>query len=115
VDGFFRSVDPALEARLYPATAPHRLVVQIYGSGIAVQRGQLWRRFKGAGVRVPLNLAGTNGTEGFLQGLFGAREHGAAPALLAAAIASTPLDAWLIESHEALHALWDARGGGAST
>ena len=115
VDGFFRSVDPALEARLYPASAPRRLVVQIYGSGIAVQRGQLWSRFKGAGVRVPLNLAGTNGTEGFLQGLFGAREHGAAPALLAAAIASTPLDAWLIESHEALHALCDARSGGTST
>jgi hypothetical protein len=114
VDGFFRRVDPALEAQLYPANAPRRLVIQIYGSGIAVQREQLWSRFKGMGVRVPLNLAGTNGTEGFLQTLFGAREHGTAPALLATAIESAPLEAWLIESHEALHALCDARGGGTS-
>ena len=37
------------------------LVVQIYGSGIAVQRDKLWSRFKGTGVRVPLNLGGTDG------------------------------------------------------
>ena len=59
VDGFFRAIDPALEARLYPADAPRRLVVQIYGSGIAVQRDKLWSRFKGAGVRVPLDLDAT--------------------------------------------------------
>jgi hypothetical protein len=53
----FRTIDPALEAQLYPADAPRRLVVQIYGSGIAVQRDKLWSRFKGAGVRVPLDLA----------------------------------------------------------
>src|SRR4030088_2291502 len=47
VDGFFRKVDPALEAQLYPADAPRRLVVQIYGSGIAVQREKLWSRFTG--------------------------------------------------------------------
>ena len=35
VDGFFQQVDPALEPELYPANAPRRLVVQIYGSGIA--------------------------------------------------------------------------------
>jgi len=114
VDRFFGTVDPALEAQLYPADAPRRLVIQIYGSGIAVQREQLWSRFKGMGVRVPLKLAGTNGTDGFLQTVFGAREHGTPPALLAAAIASTPLDAWLIESHEALHALCDARAGETS-
>lgn len=113
VDGFFQKVDPALEAQLYPADAPRRLVIQIYASGIAVQREKLWSRFKGAGVRVPLNLEGTNGTEQFLQALFGAREHGrTAPALFAAAIESAPLsphDAWLIESHEALHALYDGK------
>src|SRR5262245_51078352 len=96
VDGFFRTIDPALEAQLYPADAPRRLVVQIYGSGIAVQRDQLWRRFKRAGVRVPLNLEGTNRTEEFLRALFGAREPGGhAPAILAAT-APAPLDAWLI-------------------
>ena len=106
VDGFFQKIDPALEAQLYPADAPRRLVVQLYGSGIAVQREQLWSRFKGAGVRVPLDLEGTNGTERFLEALFGAREPGRrVPALFAGAIKSSPFDAWLIESHEALHAL----------
>lgn len=115
VDGFFQKIDPALEAQLYPADAPRRLVVQLYGSGIAVQRDKLWSRFKSAGVRVPLNLEGTNGTEPFLQALFGAREQGtAAPALFAAAIGSAPLDAWLIESHEALHDLCGAKDGGLS-
>ncbi len=112
VDGFFRNVDPVLEAQLYPADAPRRLVVQLYGSGITVQREQLWSRFKRAGVRVPLNLEGTNGTEEFLEALFGARQPGRrAPAIFAAATESAPLDAWLIESHEALHALCETTGG----
>jgi hypothetical protein len=115
VDGFFQRVDPALEVQLYPADAPRRLVVQLYGSGIAVEREKLWSRFKGAGVRVPLNLEETNGTERFLRALFGAREQdSAAPALFAAATRSAPLDAWLVESHEALHALCDAKSGGTS-
>jgi hypothetical protein len=109
VDGFFQKVDPVLEATLYPADGPRRLVVQLYGSGIAVQRSRLWMRFKGAGVRVPLNLEGTNATEPFLQELFGAGEpRRGRPALFDLAIESSPLDAWLIESHEALHALWKA-------
>ena len=49
--GFFQTVDPALEARLYPPDAPRRLVVQLYGSGIAVQPDKLWSRFKGGGHR----------------------------------------------------------------
>ena len=105
VDGFFQRVDPLIEAQLYPTDAPRRLIVQIYGSGIAVQRERLWKRFKGTGVRVPLNLEGTNSTERFLQQLTGARDDGrGAPALLAHATESA-LDAWMIESHEALHAL----------
>jgi hypothetical protein len=115
VDRFFKNIDPALEAQLYPADAPRRLVVQLYGSGITVQREKLWGRFKGAGVRVPLDLEGTDGADRFLETLFGARERGgAAPALLASAVESAPLDAWLIEAHEALHALCDARAGGTS-
>ena len=107
VDGFFQKVDPVLEATLYAADARRRLVVQLYGGGIAVQRDRLWKRFKGVGLRLPLNLEGTNATEPFLQALFGAGEPGrGGPALFAAAIESAPLDAWLIESHEALHALW---------
>jgi len=109
VDGFFRAIDPALETQLYPADAPRRLVVQIYGSGIAVQRDKLWRRFKGAGVRVPLDLDTTSSTEPFLRQLLGAPAGGGGPALFNAAIpSSSPLDTWLIESHEALHGLFDA-------
>jgi hypothetical protein len=114
VDGFFKNIDPALEAQLFPADAPRRLVVQLYGSGITVQREKLWSRFKGIGVRVPLNLEGVDGDAPFLETLFGARERGAAPQLLTNAIESAPLDAWLIEAHEALHALCDAKAAGAS-
>jgi hypothetical protein len=115
VDAFFKKVDPALETQLYPADAPRRLVVQLYGSGITVQREKLWSRFKGAGVRVPLNLEGTDGGERFLEALFGAREgSGAAPALLTDAVDSAPLDAWLIEAHEALHTLCAAKNSAAS-
>jgi len=118
VDGFFQKIDPALEAQLYPADAPRRLVVQLYGSGIAVQQEKLWSRFKGAGVRVPLDLDGTSGSEQFLQALFGARDSGrGGPALMAGAIEAAPLDAWLIESHEALHRLCERSEttGGAVT
>ena len=108
VDAFFRTIDPAIEAQLYPADAPRRLIVQIYSRDIAVQREKLWGRFKGTGLRVPLNLDGTRGTDAFLQSLFGVHEpaHGA-PALLTAARASEAFDAWLVEAHEALHALCD--------
>ncbi len=115
VDGFFQQIDPALNAELYPADAPRRLVVQIYGRGIAVQADKLWSRFKGTGVRIPLTLEGAAGSDGFLRALFGRRDTGAtAPALLAAARESAglgPLDTWIIESHEALHELCD---GGAA-
>jgi hypothetical protein len=111
VDGFFQQVDPALEARLYPPDGPRRLVVQLYGSGIAIQADKLWSRFKGTGVRVPLKLEGTQGSVAFLRALFGGRDNGGAgPALFAAARESarlTPLDAWIIEAHEALHDLCD--------
>src|SRR5262245_19878861 len=117
VDGLFQKIDPALEAQLYPADAPRRLIVQIYGKNIAVQRDQLWRRFKRNGVRVPLNLEGTSDTGSFLSALLGSRDEASgAPALVGAAIASAklpPHDAWLIESHDALHALCDNGSGGS--
>jgi len=116
VDTFFQTINPTLEAALYPADAPRRLVVQIYGRNIAVQRDNLWRRFKGTGVRVPLSLDGADETERFLVALLGPRDEASgAPALVRAAIESaklTPHDVWLIESHDALHALCD--GGGAT-
>ena len=109
VDDFFQKVDSAIEAQLHPADAPRRLIVQLYGSGIAVQADKLWNRFKGAGVRVPLRLEGTQGSAAFLRALFGGRDRGGTgPVLFAAARESARLaaqDAWIIESHEALHDL----------
>jgi hypothetical protein len=99
VDALFQTIDPALEVQLYPADSPRRLIVQIYGREIAVQRDRLWRRFKNAGMRVPLNLEGANDTDRFLTALFGASDDRPMPALLDAA--------WIIEAHEALHTLCD--------
>jgi len=114
VDAFFQTIDPQIEAQLYPDSAPRRIVVQIYGSGIAVQRDRLWKPFDGIGVRVPLNLEGADTTERFLRQLVGGVEGGSgAPALFARGIDS-PLDGWIVESHDALHAAC-GRGGAALT
>jgi hypothetical protein len=54
---------------------------------------------------VPLALAGVRGSDAFLRGLFGGASG--APSLMSAAGSgpgATPLDAWIIESNEALHA-----------
>ena len=97
VDAFFQNVNPAIDAQLYPAEAPRRLIVQLYGSGIAIQADKLWSRFKGTGVRVPLTLEGTQGSAAFLRAL--------APAFLAATESGrvAPLDTWIIEAHDSLH------------
>jgi hypothetical protein len=107
VDGFFRQVDPALDAQLYPADAPRRLVVQIYGSGIAVQADRLWNRFKGQGVHIPLTLEGHESSEAFLRALFGV---GSAPGLLGVPNLSTG-GTWIIESHETLYQMCDETAG----
>jgi hypothetical protein len=106
IDLFFQQIDPAIEARLFPPDAPRRVVLQIYGSGIAVQPAKLWSRLKAAGVRIPLTLAGVKNADGYLQALFGARPGDSS--LVGrlegeAGFAST--DAWFIEAHAALHDL----------
>jgi hypothetical protein len=107
IDLFFRRIDPEVEARLYPADAPRRLVVQLYGTGIAIQPHALWRRFKGTGVRVPLTLERIRGADGFLRELFGVpAEGGQGPSLFSRTgevAGFGPLDAWIVESHDALH------------
>jgi hypothetical protein len=119
VDAFFQQINPALEPQLYPADAPRRLVVQVYGSGIAIDRNKLWSRFTGTGVRVPLQLEGTQESAAFLAALFGARsETRPGPALLASMYASgqlTPLDTWMVESHQALHDVCRAGSGPESS
>jgi hypothetical protein len=109
VDAFFQQINPALETELYPTDAPRRLVVQLYGSGIAIDSNKLWSRFNRTGIRVPLRLEPTQGSEAFLQALFGGRGNGGSEAALFASIRETgrfnPLDAWIVESHQALHDL----------
>ena len=112
VDAVFQSIQPALDARLHPADAPRRLIVQIYAGTIAVQAAQLWSRFRGQGVRIPLTLDGTRSSDAFLRALFGSGggagdAAGATGDTLFGTVGggsgSTPLDAWLVESGEALH------------
>ena len=111
VDQFFQILDPEIESQLYPPDAPRRLVVQLYGGDIAVQPDRLWSRFKGAGLRVPLDLAGAGGSEAFLPALFGTRASGG---LLFSAAGPpggpAPPDTWIIESHQAIHRLCDETG-----
>ena len=52
-----------IERRLIPRTRHAALVVQLYGSGIAIQTDKLWERFKGSGIRIPLTLEGGAGAE----------------------------------------------------
>jgi hypothetical protein len=107
VDLFFQQMDPAIESRLYPPDSPRRLVVQLYGSGIAIQPDRLWRRLKETGVRIPLKAEQSKGADGFLRALFGAPENGRSGASLFARVTGRPdfdpVDAWIVESHEALH------------
>jgi hypothetical protein len=115
VDLFFQPIDAALESRLYPPERPRRLVVQIYSGDIAVQPDKLWTRLKARGMRIPLTLAGTGNRDGYLRALFSAAADGERRASLfdrlqdEAGFAST--DAWIVESHAALHDLVDRLPG----
>jgi hypothetical protein len=109
----FDAVQPAIDRELHPPDGPRRLVVQMYASGIAIQADQLWSRFGGMGTRVPLALGGTRGSEAFLRALFG----GGASSLFAgvrAAAGASPLDAWIVESGAALHAIGEPAGAGGA-
>ena len=76
---------------------------------IAVQSDKLWSRFKGTGIRVPLDLKGSQGIRSFLRALFGGREDGGTAAVCRGegSARTDPLDTWIIESHDALHTLCD--------
>ncbi len=92
IEKLFQQIDPVLERQLFPADAPRRLVVQLYGTGISIQTDKLWERFKGSGFRIPLTLGESGaGAEGFLQGLLGG-----------ASGMSSPLESWFVETGEGL-------------
>jgi hypothetical protein len=109
VDRFFRGIDPAIEAALHPPTAPRRLVVQIYAGDIAVQTDRVWSRLRKTGIRVPIALESGQGAESYLSSLFG-RRNGALPPFfegIRGLAGFDALDGWVIESHQALHQLFD--------
>jgi hypothetical protein len=112
VAAIFDAVQPAIDARLYPSDAPRRVIVQSYASGIGIQTGQLWSRFTGTGIRVPLALDGVRGPEAFVRGLFGG---GASTLFGAVRGRDGALDAWTVESGAALHGFGAAAAGGART
>jgi hypothetical protein len=94
IEKLFQQIDPVLERQLYPADAPRRLVVQLYGSGISIQTDKLWERFKGTGFRIPLTLeGGAAGAEGFLRPLFGGGMMTAD---------TSRLESWFVESGDGL-------------
>jgi hypothetical protein len=92
IEKLFQQIDPVIERQLYPSDAPRRLVVQLYGTGISIQTGKLWERFKGSGFRIPLKLEGGS-ADGFLRELFG----GGASSRMA-----SPLESWFVESGDGL-------------
>lgn len=108
IDAFFRGIDPSLDARLYPADRPGRVVVQLYGADIAVQTAELWSRFKDVGTRIPLALEDVRGSDAFLRRLLGdssPREGRLIFDRAADRIGGEPLDAWVIDTDQALHAV----------
>ena len=130
IDRIFARLEPMLEARLYSGNLPPRLVVIVYAEGIAIERNSLWKRFQGMGTRVPLDLGGAESSEPFLRSLFtgraarptssrrtaapesGLTEH-PAPTLfnvLRQSQSFSPLDTWIIEAGDALHALCEKSG-----
>jgi hypothetical protein len=107
IDQFFQQVDRALDAQLYPPDAPRRVIVQVYGTGVAIQPQSLWRRFKGVGVRIPLTKV-RGGADGFLKDLFDVRADDTGSSLFARLRDDrrfTAEDTWLVESHDGLHGL----------
>jgi hypothetical protein len=105
IDQVFQGLQPGIEQRLYPADAPRRVVVILYGQGIAIQRDKLWARLRAVGTRVPLRLDGVTAPEPFLRALFAAGSTGS----LFSSSGLAPGDAWIVEAGESLHAMCEER------
>lgn len=119
IDGVFEKLEPRVEARLYSGSLPPRLVVILYGEGIAIERNTLWKRFQALGTRVPLDLRGAESSEPFLRALFTGMPtvqpaSGAAVPTLFQVLGQSlapqpadfaPLNAWIVEAGDALHRL----------
>ena len=98
IEKLFQQIDPVLERQLFPADAPRRLVVQLYGSGISIQTDKLWERFKGSGFRIPLTLEGGAGADGFLRAAVRRRGDGIVGAVRGRRVVESPLESWFVET-----------------
>lgn len=112
VQKVFDVIEPQVEAVLYAGARGPRIVLILYGEGIAIEREKLWRRFRASAVSVPLDLTGTESSGPFLEALFTARvssSSGEAPATLfhlrREMQDASPLDQWIIETGSSLHSL----------
>jgi hypothetical protein len=111
IDAVFRNIQPEIESQLYSRDDAPRLVVILYGKGIAIARDKLWKRFHENGIRIPLDLQNTEDTESFLNALFTGRAtlQAEKSKTLYSLIRETgnthALDAWVVEAGEALHVL----------
>jgi hypothetical protein len=121
IDSIFEKLEPLVDARVYapddPAAAGPRLVVMVYGQGIAIERESLWKRFREVAVRIPLSLGAAQTAAPFLAELFtglpASAGANAAPTLFQALASSkgySPLDTWIIEAGDELHALCEQKG-----
>ncbi len=115
IDDIFQKLQPTLESQLYSGDKDARLVVILYGEGIAVERDNLWKRFRGIGIRISLDLGGTTQSDSFLYALFTGNPHGgnkSSPATLFHLLQQTgksePTNAWIVEAGDMLHTLCQA-------
>ena len=111
VDEVFRRLQPRIDERLRSADAPRRLVVVLYGQGIAIPRDGLWRRLRSIGTRIPLRLEGTQTSDAFLRTLFAPGEKPSLFSALRDSAAHGPHDTWIVEAGESLHALCETGAG----
>lgn len=108
VDEIFRRVQPRIDAQLHGRDAPRRLVVILYGTGIAIQRDELWRRLGGLGWGVPLRTGEARASEPFLRELFAAGANGSFWSALRDSAGLGPHESWIVEAGDSLHALSSA-------
>jgi hypothetical protein len=112
VDKIFRQLDPEIESQNYGTDNQPRLVVMIYGEGIAIEHEKLWRHFRETGLRIALSLGESQASSPFLTELFTGRHLSPAsepaPSLFDALVESgrfAPSDNWMVEVGDELHAL----------
>jgi hypothetical protein len=115
VDEVFGRLQPRIDERLHSASAPHRLVVMLYGQGIAIPRDKLWRRLRSLGTRVPIRLEGAQTSESFLRALFATSTKATLFSALRDSAGHGPHDAWIVEAGESLHALCEEGAGQGAT